>query len=433
MSGPANVWPSRDAYQNAVLNPERNLRDPRLKNAVVGKLKMGMLELPHPRSGNFGAVYKFAAPGNAYAVKVFDKAQPDRQVRYAMVDRHLASHPSSAHLVTLNYDPQGIQVAAQWYPTLLMDWVEGPTLDAHMEQCLRSGTFQNGRLCRAFCDLMQALAARQIAHGDLQHGNILVLGDGSLKLVDYDGMFVPEMRNAGLTATEIGLPAYQHPKRFRGYFDSRLDSFSALVILLTLASATWDLWERYPPDENCLIVRESDLIRPDQSELFRDLAASPDRAISKLAAILKRASQGGLDQIPVFSDLLGDGDIRATLDPRWRPVQPTQQRRAASPACAATNQSSKNVTPGLNTISNPTATATAAAAAHVSPVTAAPVNPPSPATPTAPSAEGGFLSEMKEMATCVVVWVFIIGGLGLAAWIFRVVRQMFFPGQAPHP
>ena len=111
-----------------------------------------------------------------------------------------------------------------------------------------------GHLCQAWVDLVLGLVQRRIGHGDLQHGNILVTSGGGLKLVDYDGMFVPAIRQAGLTASEIGMAAYQHPKRYRGYFDERLDSFAALVILLSLACLDAKRWQRYHTDDDSLII-----------------------------------------------------------------------------------------------------------------------------------------------------------------------------------
>ena len=61
-----------------------------------------------------------------------------------------------------------------------------------------SGRIDNGELCRAWADVIRGLQAQQMAHGDLQQGNILVLDGGRLKLVDYDGLFVPEMKRLGL-------------------------------------------------------------------------------------------------------------------------------------------------------------------------------------------------------------------------------------------
>jgi hypothetical protein len=58
--------------------------------------------------------------------------------------------------------------------------------------------------------LLGDLERRKLAHGDLQHGNIMIAESG-VELVDYDGMFVPAF--AGTAATEGGVPSYQHPNR----------------------------------------------------------------------------------------------------------------------------------------------------------------------------------------------------------------------------
>src|SRR5207244_2914031 len=99
-------------------------------------------------------------------------------------------------------------------------------------------------------------------------------------------------RSHGLSAGELGLPAYQHPKRHRDYFDQRLDHFAGLVILLSLASVNADLWRRYHTDDNCLLVNGRDLRDPDQSALFAELAQSPFAPIRKLSLMVKAAAQG---------------------------------------------------------------------------------------------------------------------------------------------
>jgi hypothetical protein len=66
--------------------------------------------------------------------------------------------------------------------------------------------------------LASRLREAGVAHGDLQHGNVLLVPATdtdrlSLKLVDYDGMFVPAL--TGAQTGEVGHPAYQHPQRYR--------------------------------------------------------------------------------------------------------------------------------------------------------------------------------------------------------------------------
>lgn len=323
------IWPSRDDYQIAVRQPQRHIKDRRLHRTQV---ETGVLGMPFPRSGNFGAVYKFSSSREAYALKVFDKAQKDRQLRYKLIDEHLKRQPACANLLSFSYDEEGILVNGRWYPALVMDWAVGQTLDLFIAKSLQGADhLANGRLCRAWVDLVLGLRQRRVAHGDLQHGNILVMADGTFRLVDYDGMFVPAMRQEGLTAAEIGLPAYQHPKRHRGYFDERLDDFSALVILLSLACVDRARWQAYHNDDNTLLVAEADLLRPEHSALLGALSRSADAPLRNLAALLQAASQGGLDAIPAFGNVVADPAVKQVLGPSWRPAADAGKRPPVTP------------------------------------------------------------------------------------------------------
>ncbi|MFL6275479.1 MAG: LuxR C-terminal-related transcriptional regulator [Blastocatellia bacterium] len=326
MSASSKLWPLRDDYQKAVLDPKRNLKDPRLHGMQVEMKKMGAFEVPFSRNGNFGAVYKFSNHRQAYALKVFADSQPEREQRYSMIARHFGSSPPASSLVSFSYDPNGIRIRSAWYPTLVMDWAEGDTLRIYLRNVFeQGGQASNGRLCLAWAQVMRELTERRMAHGDLQHGNILVMPDGSMKLVDYDGMFVPVMRQAGMTAIEFGMAAYQHPKRYRGYFDERLDDFGALVILLTLAGVNSARWQRCHKDDSYLLLKEADLLKPDQSALVSELINSPDAPVKKLAVMLKRATLGEVDAIPPFATIVADQTIRQLFDPTWRVSDGGQQ------------------------------------------------------------------------------------------------------------
>lgn len=324
----ATVWPSGDAYQNAVLSPRRYLRDPRLHaTQVETAFFLGSLR-PRLRSGNFGAVYRFAGREGSLALKVFYKAQPERSRRYALIHQYLSRSRPCPGLVSFRYDDEGILIHRQRYPTLVMDWVQGQTLDAYLQA--RYATVENGRLCQAWAVLVQGLQQRGIAHGDLQHGNVLVLADNSLKLVDYDGMFVPPMARQRLCATETGLPSYQHPGRGgrKDFFNERLDDFAALVVLLTLACVDTDRWTRFHKDDNCLLFRRTDWARPAESPLLNELRRSPSGGLRTLAGHLASAAAGSLEAVPRFGDVLRDRSVQEILHPAWRP--PTS-RPAAIP------------------------------------------------------------------------------------------------------
>ena len=143
---------------------------------------------------------------------------------------------------------------------------------------------------------VRGLGARRVAHGDLQHDNILIRRDGRFQLIDYDGMFVPAMRDLELQASEVGRPAYQHPERGGppsnlDHFDERLDDFAALVILLSLAAVNAELWDEYHDDEN-LIIGAFDLRAPRESPVLTELAMRPP-PVGALARLVSSRSPRG--------------------------------------------------------------------------------------------------------------------------------------------
>ena len=68
--------------------------------------------------------------------------------------------------------------------------------------------------------------------GDLKSDNIIVRPDGSLALVDYDGMFVPSMK--GRKSPTKGTKNFSHPLRTVDDFDETIDDFSLASIALSL-------------------------------------------------------------------------------------------------------------------------------------------------------------------------------------------------------
>jgi hypothetical protein len=165
---------------------------------------------------------------------------------------------------------------------------------------------QLAQLERGFADVVLELRTLGIAHGDLQHGNILVNRAGELSLVDYDGMFVPTLR--GLSASEAGDANYQHPRRTT-QFDADLDRFAAIVIVVALRAliAAPSLWRTYNTDDNLLFQR-SDFADPGRSPLFRDLLSEP--ATRELAERLRVLCRGEYAQVPPLEEFLDLGPAR---------------------------------------------------------------------------------------------------------------------------
>jgi hypothetical protein len=139
-----------------------------------------------------------------------------------------------------------------------------------------------------------------IAHGDLQHGNIIVKND-KLYLIDYDGMYFSEL--ASLKTNEIGHINYQHPKRSNLHYNQYIDRFSALVIYIGLKaiSINKNLWKKYDNSEN-ILFKSQDFADLQNSPLIHDLTAIPE--IRLLIERLIGCCYLEFEKIPSLKDFL---------------------------------------------------------------------------------------------------------------------------------
>ena len=188
-------------------------------------------------SGNFAVVFKMKdeETGKCYALKCFTKEQKGRAEAYREIAKELKD-VSSPYLVSIRYLEKELFVDTEQtdeteFPVLLMDWVEGKTLDKYLRDNL-DDKYALEMLAYRFSQLAQWLIPQPFAHGDLKPDNILVREDGTLVLVDYDGMYVPAMK--GQKARELGSPDFRHPQRTENDFDEHIDDFPLVSILLSL-------------------------------------------------------------------------------------------------------------------------------------------------------------------------------------------------------
>jgi hypothetical protein len=192
---------------------------------------------PVMTSGNFAVVFKMKdeETGKLYALKCFTKEQEGREEAYHQIADALKD-VDSPYFVSLRYLEKELFVDTEQtdeteFPVLLMDWVEGKTLDKYLRENL-DDKYALEMLAYRFSQLAQWLIPQPFAHGDLKPDNILVRENGSLVLVDYDGMYVPAMK--GQKARELGSPDFRHPLRTEDDFDEHIDDFSLVSILLSL-------------------------------------------------------------------------------------------------------------------------------------------------------------------------------------------------------
>ena len=290
-------WPSARYFTEAIQCPSVCFAHPLLRNTLPAVDRLGM---PLVTSGQFAYVYKLKSMnGNGdFAVRCFRGYLGDRDQRYRAIQEHVGTSPVG-YLSDFSYAPEGILVGGNRFPILFMNWIEGPTLDLYIGEMLQRPDVLR-HLADEWLRLVNALRASGIAHGDLQHGNIIV-EHGQLRLVDHDGLFVPKME--GWIASEIGHQHYQHPRRDAQHFGARLDNFSSLVIYLSLLSLAErpELWQEHH-DENLLFTK-ADFINPAASSLFGKIREiGPEH--SRLADVLAGAASGQPSDAPCVLDLV---------------------------------------------------------------------------------------------------------------------------------
>jgi hypothetical protein len=345
----AMAWPQPTDYNEALQNPLACFWDAELRH---GEVEADALGLPRPRSGNFADVYRVHCPttGNTWAVKCFTREAGGLRERYQAIHTHLQK-VCLPFMVDFQYLERGIQVHGQWHALLKMRWIEGLTLNEFVRQHVDKPALLLN-LAQMWVKLAQQLRKAGIAHGDLQHGNVLLVPADksqalSLRLIDYDGMYVPAL--ADRSPGERGHANYQHPERIRdGAYHAGVDRFSHLVIhtaLRCLALAGSALWERHDNGEN-LLFREDDFLDPSGSLLICELIATGDAPTEELVHHLVQASQGPLEAVGLLEDLAAEENGRAvSLHGAIRPREPGPEPAFGMAAVPGSGASAKRVRP----------------------------------------------------------------------------------------
>lgn len=268
---------------------------------------------PIMSSGNFAVVFKMQNEyGKLYAVRCFHRVQQGKEKNYKLICEELAK-VSSPYLSPIRYYDKELLVDSGEYPVLLMDWVEGITLDKYVRKVIDENKALN-QLVTNFKNLAIWLLNQPFAHGDLKPDNILVKNDGSLVLVDYDGMFVPTMK--GQKAREIGSPDFRNPSRTEDDFNKDIDNFPIVSILLSLEliAEKSEYWERFGQEDR-LLFSHDDYLNLRGSGIFKRALTSYADDIPELAVMLERMVNGEPCNVDNVKKLLLTNNLHERLQP----------------------------------------------------------------------------------------------------------------------
>ena len=262
-------YPLISEYMAAIRDAHDNLDQ--LSHLVPVMDKYGE---PYRSGGAFAVVFKMQdeQTGKCYALKCFTEEQEGRAEAYRQIAEEL-EFVDSSYVTSVKYLENELFVDSSCdddeFPVLLMDWVEGDTMEAYIA-AHHGDSHAMSMLCYRFCKLAAWLRSQPFAHGDIKPDNIMVRPDGTLTLVDYDGMFVPAMK--GQPSPTIGTKDFSHPLRTINDFDETIDDFALASIALSLKAISLDasLLEQYgAPDR--LLFSATDYLNLSTSKAFAAL------------------------------------------------------------------------------------------------------------------------------------------------------------------
>ncbi len=229
---------------------------------------------PYRSSGAFAVVFKMKdeQTGKCYALKCFTEEQEGRAEAYRQIAEEL-EFVDSPYITSVKYMEKELFVdsncADDEFPVLLMDWIEGETMETYIADHYMDNHAMS-MLCYRFCKMAAWLRSQPFAHGDIKPDNIMVCPDGTLTLVDYDGMFVPAMK--GQKSPTIGTKDFSHPLRTIDDFDETIDDFALASIALSLKAISLNpsLLDEYGASDR-LLFSAADYIDLSKSKIMTAL------------------------------------------------------------------------------------------------------------------------------------------------------------------
>jgi hypothetical protein len=304
------TYPSRSEYYSAIRNPqfafrkrdvysqsERDLDSSLVKGKALEKVKSNGIKDIWSAAGSFAIVFKYESysPKKIWAIKCFYRSNFDIVNHYKKVLKNLKNNLLQAYFVDFYLLEEGIRVHGICYPILKMEWIEDENLKKFIKANLNRKNILKS-LAEQWLKLSKDLLDAGIAHGDLQHGNIVVnnrFDRLNLKLLDYDSLYFAKDFQS-VQDNIKGLSDYQHP--LRKSLDKRcleIDFFPQLVIYLSILALAEDkkLWHTYNVElREGLLFSRTDFENPEQASIFKTLAHLPD-PIPALANKLKKICQ----------------------------------------------------------------------------------------------------------------------------------------------
>lgn len=297
------AYPSRTEIVTAMRNPQVSFKANELVGGSV--IQKGSRIIQY--SGGYTTVFPFhTKDSKKVAVRCWIADIGDAKKRSQEISSYLSAL-NNPYFCEFKYLENALLINGSIYPIVLMDWVEAKTLKDFINDNIHSNPSTIFKVRENFKEMVAYFHQQNIAHGDLQHGNILVNPDCSLIIIDYDSMYIEPLD--GMTDAIKGLPGYQHPSRsVNKLINYKLDYFSELIIYLSLLvyEQQPNLWESYYETEDILFSKD-DFANANHSNLINSLLQSNNQTIVDLTNKLKEELiKSDIQQLEPLENLLID-------------------------------------------------------------------------------------------------------------------------------
>lgn len=279
------------------------IKDPFIKE---GTIKRDRRERPIHYSGGYAVVFPFDVNGKTWAFRCWSAELDNVGSRLKKISTELKK-VELPYFCEFSYNPEGIIINGVKQPTTRMKWIDGLTLKDYL-CCNKNNSNKIKFVADNFLTMCMQLHAYHIAHGDLQHGNIMVDNDGNLFLIDYDSLFVSSMRNE--IDIIAGLPDYQHPSRRDNRFASeKLDYFSELIIyisILAIADNPSFIDDYKVKDSDRLLFCKEDFRDIKNSKIYQDLKRLGGKFVVLLDILSEYLQINDINDLYPFEDKISE-------------------------------------------------------------------------------------------------------------------------------
>jgi len=138
-------------------------------------------------------------------------------------------HPSIVEIHAVEQDERGLY--------LVFERLEGRCLDELIEEQKRLPLSEIKRILGPVCAALDYAHAHDVVHRDLKPGNVMLLKDGGVKVLDFGISRHAALRgNAAVTQTVVGTPHYMAPEQEYGVIRRENDVFSLGAVLYEMVT-----------------------------------------------------------------------------------------------------------------------------------------------------------------------------------------------------